>query len=565
MSTDASADGSSGLTDGSLLGGRYRLGELLGVGSSAAVFAAVDVDAAADQPPLAVKVLHAHLCQDEVTLQAFLREGAAAATVQHPNVVRVYGRGTHEAGGLSVGWLALERIDGGNLAELVLARGRLAPHEAVEVMCGVLDGLGAIHAAGLVHRDVTPRNVLLASSGTESVARANVHIADLGLADVTGRTAIVGDRMVAGTPAFVSPEQVLGQPVGATADLYQVGALLYFLLVGEPPYPRDTTEQIIDAHLYAPPPVPSAYVREAAPLDRLVTRALSKRPAARFQSASEFKEALEAALQSARPSATTGAHMVQATAVLSAASSPVTYLPVAPVAPSSEPYRRRRSDSRAGIIAALVIGLLVLVPVLQTIVPGAATTAGLVQASATAIVTAVVPRLAGTLQDAQAALAAQGFVVGQVTTRDSAEVEGRLLEQHPEPGSLSPRGSAVDLVVASGRNAVPQLVRLTVAAATTQLKAAGLVAATGSLSPSSIVGGSNPAAGQVVRVGSAVTLLAAVATTSATPSPSPSSSTAPVDTTPSSSAPTPTGTTTPAPTGSASPSRTTAASASLGG
>ena len=485
------------------------------------MFAAVDVTAGEGDPPIAVKVLHAHLCQGRDTLMAFLREGRAASAVRDPSVVGVYGWGTHEAGGLSVGWLALERIDGDNLSDIVQVQGALPVCEAVEVMLGVLDGLEAIHAAGLVHRDVTPRNVLITSGGDGAITSDRVHVADLGLADVTGRTARIGDREVAGTPAYISPEQVLGQGVDARADLYQAGALLYLLVTGQTPYPRSTTEKIIHAHLYAPPPVPSAHVREAAPLDRVVTRALSKQPAARFQSVAEFREALRAALPRAIPLSPV-ACAIDATAVLTAAATPASYLPVAPIAIAPGPYLRSRSDNRMGIVAAVVIALLVMVPVVQTLLPGAASAASTLpptSPSASAPATAVVPLLSGTLRDATDALSAQGFVVGQVTSRNSNQVEGRLLEQHPAPGSLSPRGSAVDLVVSTGRNAVPQLTGLTVAAVTAQLKAAGFTVA-GQVSSGSLVGGSSPAGGQVVRVGTTVTLVASMPRPTPTPSPS---------------------------------------------
>jgi serine/threonine-protein kinase len=364
---------------------------------------------------------------------------------------------------------------------------------------------------------------VLIARGGDAITRDRVHVTDLGLADLTGRTALMGDREVAGTPAYIAPEQVLGHAVDARADLYQAGALLYFLVTGLTPYPRSSSEKIIHAHLYAPPPVPSARVPATAPLDRLVTRALSKQPSARFQSALEFRAALEESWPAAGVPAI-ASHPIDATAVLPAATTPATYLPVDPLAATPGPYRRARSDSRLGIVAALVIAVLVLVPVLQTILPGAASATSAVSPSAslTSVTNGVVPLLTGTLQDAQAALVAQGFVTGEVTTKNSSEAEGRLLSQHPEPGSLSPRGSAVDMVVASGRNAVPQLAGLTVSAATVQLKTAGFVAASGQLSSGSVVGGTSPAGGQVVRVGSTVTLVAPTVTSApATPSPSP--------------------------------------------
>jgi len=406
---------------------------------------------------------------------------------------------------------------------------------------------------------VTPRNVLIAAGG-EPITRDRVHIADLGLADVTGSTARIGDLEVAGTPAYISPEQVLGQPVGPTADVYQAGALLYFLVTGQAPYPRSTIAKIIHAHLYAPPPVPSALVRDAVPLDRLVTRALSKQPASRFQSAAEFRAALEHALHDAN-AGVAAAPAIDATAVLPAASNPARYLTAEPVEHEPEAFRRARSGNPVGIVAALVIGLLVMIPVVQTLLPGAASAVSSVapSPSSASTVIGVVPRLAGSLQEAQAALVAQGFAVGQVSTRNSSQVEGQLIEQHPEAGSLSPKGSAVDLVIASGRNAVPQLVGLTIATAAAQLKASGFVAAAGQLTSAELVGGSAPASGQVVRVGSTVTLIAGTTVTSTpTPSAAQPSDSAPVSSAPQTSAVT--GTTSSLP----STTRTTSASASGG-
>lgn len=523
--------------DGALLGGRYRLGELLGVGSSAAVFEATDLLAEEDGPPLAVKVLHAHLCEDPVVLAAFVREGGAMARVRHPRVVGVHEWGTHEAGGVTVGWLVLDRVDGRTLSGVVTARGRLAPAEALEVMYGVLAGLEAIHEAGLVHRDVTPRNILV-SGDVHAITRDRVYVSDLGLADLTGTTSFVADHEVVGTPAYISPEQAMGHAVDARADLYQAGALLHFLLTGLPPYPRSTTEKIVHAHLFAPPAVPSARVAAAAPLDRVVTRALSKRPETRFQSAAEFRAALEAAIPPVTP---VDEPSPDATAVLPASAGAAAYL--APAAPPAPPFRPARRGNRAGIVAALVIALLVMIPVVQTLVPGAASavsSSAPVTSSAAAVI-GVVPRLSGTVQDAQGVLAAQGYGLGQVTQRNSNLAEGQLLEQHPEAGSLIPRGSTVDLVVASGKNAVPQVAGLTATAAGAKLKAAGF-AATG-VSGNAPVSGTTPAAGQVVRIGSSVALLPVpTPTPSATPTPTPPT----VEPTPSVSASgSPTPTTTP--------------------
>lgn len=530
-------------TDGALLGGRYQLGDLLGVGSSAAVFEATDLLAEEDSQPLAVKVLHAHLCEDPAVLTACLREGGATAKVRHPQVVGVHEWGTHEAGGVTVGWLVLDRVDGRTLSSVVTARGRLEPPEALEVMYGMLDGLAAIHEAGLVHRDVTPRNILV-SGDVHAITRDQVYVADLGLADLTGSTSFVADHEVVGTPAYISPEQAMGHAVDPRADLYQAGALLHFLLTGLPPYPRSTTEKIVHAHLFAPPAVPSARVPAAAPLDRVVTKALSKRPETRFQSAAEFRAALEAAVPRVARAVETP---TDATAVLPTAASAAAYLSSA--ATSAPPFRPARRGNRAGIVAALVIAFLVMVPVVQTLLPGAASAASSSPPaiSSAPAVMGVVPRLTGTVQDAQGALAAQGYGLGQVTQRNSNVSEGQLLEQHPEAGSLTPRGTAVDLVVASGKNVVPQVAGLPAVTAGAKLKAAGFVASgiTGNVA----VSGTAPAAGLVVRIGTSVALLPAAA-----PTPTPVTIPTPSPTEPTVEPPSPTDSASPARTPTPSPS-----------
>lgn len=282
---------------GDLLGGRFRLGDLLGVGGSASVFEAVDVDDPASGP-VAVKLLHPHLCDSPEARADFLREAEVARTVRHENLTRVHAAGVHEAAGVWTPWLAVELVAGGSVAERVRERGPLDVLESVAVTRGVLAALGALHAAGYVHRDVTPGNVLLAGPRSAApvggvLTAADVRLADFGTADASGRVALArAGGGVVGTAAFISPEQAAGLPVRAAADLYQAGALLYFMLTGQPPFPRATPAQVVDAHLSAPPPVPSALARDARPLDRIVTRAMTKTPARRFRDAEEFSVAL---------------------------------------------------------------------------------------------------------------------------------------------------------------------------------------------------------------------------------------------------------------------------------
>ena len=132
-------------TSEGLVGGRYALGELLGVGGTGSVFAAVDREAA--DARVAVKLLHPHLCADEAARAAFLREAARAADLIHPNIVRIHGAGLHDAAGVTMPWIALDLLDGPTLRERVAAAGPLPPAEAAAVVDGVLAGLAVAHAA----------------------------------------------------------------------------------------------------------------------------------------------------------------------------------------------------------------------------------------------------------------------------------------------------------------------------------------------------------------------------------------------------------------------------------
>lgn len=283
-----------------LVGGRYLLGELLGTGGTGSVFAAADQGEGG--APVAVKLLHPHLCADAASRAAFLREAEHAIALRHRNIVRVHAAGLHDAAGITMPWIALDLLHGPTLRDHVEHTGPLPVGDAIAVGIGILDGLEAAHAAGIVHRDISPHNVILHHPGTPLTAGAvlsagMVRIVDFGLADLTGRTTLGSDvllagpadaadpaaqpaaaRGVVGNAAFMSPEQAQGRPVRSVSDLYQVGAVLHYALTGQPPFPRATTAQVLDAHIAAPPPVPSALAPAARPLDRIVTRALAKTP-----------------------------------------------------------------------------------------------------------------------------------------------------------------------------------------------------------------------------------------------------------------------------------------------
>lgn len=551
-------------TSEGLVGGRYALGELLGVGGTGSVFAAVDREAA--DARVAVKLLHPHLCADEAARAAFLREAARAADLIHPNIVRIHGAGLHDAAGVTMPWIALDLLDGPTLRERVAAAGPLPPAEAAAVVDGVLAGLAVAHAAGIVHRDVTPQNVVLPAGDAASPAAAR--LIDFGLSDATGRSTLGGDVLLAGpvadgagvvgNAAFMSPEQARGLPVRAVSDLYQAGAVLFFALTGHAPFPRATTEQVLRAHLDAPPPVPSALVAAARPFDRVVTRAMAKTPAHRFRDAEEFRAALRTAAASVPSAASAPAHDTadtEAPGFTKLLGAPSDDEPLAYLRPSTADTDRRPSASAAprttGAVAAIVIlgilGFGAWAAIVSTAEPGAAAAPGTPSATAptasapapssepalspsplptpqpasTVEPTVVVPPLSGSLPVADAALRAAGLVLGDVSRVESADESDRVLGQHPPVGESVPRGSRVDVTVASGANVVPQVSGMSVAAASAALQSAGFAATADGARVTAIVDRVHPAAGTVLRLGVTVTLTT-VPESLSTPTPGPS-------------------------------------------
>ncbi|SDP13075.1 serine/threonine protein kinase [Microbacterium testaceum StLB037] len=541
---------------GGLVAGRFRVEGLLGTGGTASVFRARDE---VTGQTVAVKLLHPHLSQSDTVREAFLREGRRTAHVSHPTIVAVVDMGTFREHGIPIAWIAQQIVEGVTLAEHVRATGPLSAVHAAAVAGDILDALGAAHAVGLVHRDVSPANVLV-HVVDNGLPRST--LLDFGLADAAGETAHGDDVLrssvspvtagVVGNAEFASPEQLSGQPVGPRGDLYQVGGMLYFALTGRAPFTGSDRSAVIRAHLHAPPPVPSVAVRSVpGALDRVVVRSMLKEPADRFADAAEMRAAVLEAVTPARVRVP-GDDEVSSTRVLAAAPLGAGSAPApAPVDEST------RHGPRWGAIAAIVLllaGTAAAVPLMANAgraapaaEPSAAASAPVPTATTTStpqptasdpgtpapIATALVPAF-GSLDDTRLALAAAGFVVGDITERDAPQSAGTVLSSDPAPGTAVARGSAVRLVVASGSNLVPNVVGMDAAAAASSMRAAGFVPAQTTVAsdrPMGTVVGVEPAAGSAARLGSAVTILVAAARATPTPAPpSPSSTPTPVPT-----------------------------------
>ena len=220
---------------------RPELGELLGEGATAHVFAAVDGRGAA----VVVKVLKPNLARDPLVRRRFLREARAAAQISHSRLVPVLAYGESD-GGL---WLTMPRLAGGSLAA-ALRQGPFELAAAARLAEDVAGGLDALHAGGIVHRDLKPSNVLFDG-------RRVAHVTDFGLATSVEWTQLTQGGAPLGTPHYVAPELIAGEPATPAADLYSFGCLLWETTTGAPPFAGRSLFDVGLAHLHEEPPEPA--------------------------------------------------------------------------------------------------------------------------------------------------------------------------------------------------------------------------------------------------------------------------------------------------------------------
>jgi hypothetical protein len=281
------------LSDGDEFAG-YRVERRLGRGGMGVLYLALEPGL---ERRVALKLIAPEAASDEVFARRFAEESRIAASIEHPNVVPIYAAG-EEAG---VPYIAMRYVSGADLARRLTREGRLQSQIAVDLIAQIGNGLDAIHAAGLIHRDVKPANVLLSGDGGGDHA----YITDFGVArNVATESGLTQTGRFVGTLDYVAPEQISGGAIDARVDVYALGCLLFKLLTGEVPFPKDGEAARLFAHLNDPPPAPSLYVPEVSmALDDVVIRAMSKSPDDRYPSAGDLGRAAQAALRGEHPAA----------------------------------------------------------------------------------------------------------------------------------------------------------------------------------------------------------------------------------------------------------------------
>jgi eukaryotic-like serine/threonine-protein kinase len=274
---------------GQVIGDRFRIDGVIGRGAMAEVFQALDLTT---QAYVALKILrHTHV-DDTVSLARFAREAEVQAKLRHNNVAALLATGVtdkHEP------YLALELLRGKSLRSVLKAEGKIPTRRAASYAFQALNGLAAVHAAGVLHRDLKPANIMLEPS-RGPVDR--VVLIDFGFATFEGSAKLTLQGTVVGSLTYIAPERLRGEGTDQRADLYAIGVILFELLIGRPPFTANDDFDLIELHLGADPPrLRELDASMPAAIDDMLARALEKHPDDRFADALEMAAALELAAQ----------------------------------------------------------------------------------------------------------------------------------------------------------------------------------------------------------------------------------------------------------------------------
>lgn len=266
--------------------GKYQIESKLGSGGMAEVYKGYQQHL---DRYVAIKFMHAFLVSEEGFLQRFKREAKAMAGLSHPNIVRVYDFDVYE----NSYYLVMEYIDGGTLKEHLQERAntgeQMSMDEAMRITTQVADALAYAHRRGMVHRDIKPANIMLDKDSGKAI------LTDFGIVKLMGNQSVAytATGALIGTPAYMSPEQALGKPGDARADIYSLGVLLFQMITNQLPFDADTPLAVVMKHVNEPAPLPMTF-NPNVPLDLqdVALKALAKDPEERYQTAGEFAAAL---------------------------------------------------------------------------------------------------------------------------------------------------------------------------------------------------------------------------------------------------------------------------------
>lgn len=283
-------------TEPQVIAGRYRVDELIGHGGMAKVYRGYDLTLGRE---VAIKILDPDLARDTAFRNRFRLEAQAASRMSHPSIVRVYDAGdpsTGDGGSDEPPYIVMELVKGTLLKDIISA-GPVPVADAVRYVDGILEALDYSHRAGVVHRDIKPGNVMVTDKGQVKVMDFGIARAVSDSSSTVAET-----TQIIGTAAYFSPEQAKGEPVDARADLYSTGVVLYELLTGRQPFRGESPVAVAYQHVSETPVPPTEVNEDAPrSLDPIVLRALAKDPYQRYPDAAHFRAALDAAVTGSAP------------------------------------------------------------------------------------------------------------------------------------------------------------------------------------------------------------------------------------------------------------------------
>ncbi|MFP5297675.1 MAG: protein kinase domain-containing protein [Actinomycetota bacterium] len=420
---------------------RYLLEATIASGGMGTVFRAVDRRL---DRTVALKVLKPELAHEANSIERFRREARAVAALSHPNIANVYDYGEDEGSH----FLVMELAPGQDLAQRMTTEAPFSPDRVVRIASQIASALGHAHAAGVIHRDVKPANVIVGDDDT-------VKVTDFGIARVAGDSTLTATGALLGTATYLSPEQAQGSPLDPRSDIYSLGIVMFEMLTGEVPFAGDSAVNVAMRHLTDDVPSPSEF-SDGIPawLDAAVVRSTRRDPSERFTDGSDLADALSK----------TSAGDTIALPVLE---------PTAEVAPTETllPLPDRWDPARLGRAIFLVGGILVVIALglvlwrlaqdgdetrerRQTQATSAPEEESEGETSPSAPAEEATYELPTDLIGADAAQARQvleevGFVVEEVTVA-SEEPAGTVVDSDPEPGSTVQSGDTITLYVSDG-------------------------------------------------------------------------------------------------------------------
>ncbi len=443
---------------GELIDNRYQLTRLMATGGMATIYEALDTRL---DRKVAVKIMHAHLAQDEQFVERFIREAKAAAALSHPNIVAVQDQGWNQSGIPAI-FLVMELIEGHTLREYLNEQGKLNFADGIKFLLPVLSALAAAHKIGIVHRDLKPENILISREG-------RIKIADFGLAKgpTLGGAMTAESSVILGSVSYLSPEQVQRGVADSRSDVYSVGITAFEIFTGKKPYEGAEPIQIAYKHVNERvPKISSLENKVPRELDELIYSATDPDPDKRPRDAGAFYESLSGISHSLNP------NEKQLSLELD--------IPIEPMRPKKQPKslrkkmreisqslpipvatettaevaKKKRASKRVRRNRKIAFGLAVLVGIVGWYVligPGSRI---------------VVPSTVGANQsEVKAALTPLGLTFLVVEKRFSEDIgEGRVIQSIPEAGGRVDQGATVKLILSKGpeRFILPQVAGLTI-------------------------------------------------------------------------------------------------------